>query len=81
MAAEPKPPVSGTMLQLLAMLLAGAVAFAVVQGRGEQNSLDLEDHEDRIRVLEQVNARLDARLARIELQLEGLTEAINGAKE
>lgn len=81
MAAEPKPPVSGTMLQLLAMLLAGAVAFAVVQGRGEQNSRDLEDHEDRIRVLEQVNARLDARLARIELQLEGLTEALNGAKE
>ncbi len=73
MTTEPKPPVSSGFLQILGVVVAGAIAFAVVQRDGEANTRAITDHELRIRALEH---EVVSRLSRIESQLENLSEKI-----
>ena len=65
---------TGNLLQIGAMLVAVAMAFAVVQAQASAAADDITDHEGRIRVLESITqsqlARIDERLARIERGLK-----------
>lgn len=61
---------SGNLLQVVAMLAAVIIAYATLDARSQAATQKVDDHEERIRLLEKEVlsgiARIDARLSDIE---------------
>lgn len=64
-----------TLIQVGSILVAMTLAWAIVDARSQASERDLQDHENRIRVLEE---KLSNSLGRIDVRLGNIEAFIRG---